>query len=512
MSIAYARHQVISRSTGRSIVACAAYRAGEELHDARQDKTHRYELRRGIQATGILTPNDAPDWMHDREELWNAVERREDRSKRHAEAQLAREVVIALPHELTDEDRHFLIKNILKNAATRKGMIADYAIHAPDSAGDERNYHAHVLLTMRTINPDDPDGFGKKVRAWNDKTELQAFKQIVERETNKMLARRGIEERISFAETDQEPSMHLGHAVNELERRGIRTDAGDYNREVQARNDTREAIAIEREQIERELKTLDRAERLAQLPAVQDIGWAYAAADSGSAFVHALEEKNLLLARVTQAEAVMSQHRHEAAQSRGHYAPIYEAGQYVAVTKQGQVFALDHLTVYDAPENIAAKLRQIDPAKQLTLTQAREVMDFWRGDRDATPFERPGPSALATAKTMAGRVGHGLDGVARLGDIAFHRLGDVLDYLFGGIAGTAQQLDPDRTAQPDTHDRPPAEKDINRTRLSGMERTDLTDPATQEFIQSQGIVHEDLQADLRRQIEEAKKRDRDRDR
>lgn len=258
MPSAFVRSQVISRSEGRSVIACAAYRAGEDLQDEQQGKTYHYGKRHGVMAQGILTPTDAPDWMHDRQALWNAVERREDRSKRYAEAQLAREVVIALPYELDEQSREFLLKNILKDAATRKGMVADYAIHAPDKAGDNRNFHAHVLLTMRVIDPDDADGFGKKERAWNDRKELDAFKRIVERETNKMLARHGITERISFdVDAEQERSIHLGHSASELERRGIRTGAGEHNRSVAARNAARAALRQEQE----ELAALDRKQR-----------------------------------------------------------------------------------------------------------------------------------------------------------------------------------------------------------------------------------------------------------
>lgn len=237
MAIAYARPQIISRSAGRSAVACAAYRAGEKLHDERYGKTQDYEHRSGVIACGILTPANAPDWMRDREQLWNAVERREERSTRPDGAQLAREMVIALPHELDDQSREFLLKNILKEAATRKGMVADYAIHAPDREGDNRNCHAHVMLTLREIDRDDPDGFGAKAREWNSKQELTAFKHIIERETNRMLERRGIEERVTFAwDNSREAQQHMGHAATALERQGQPTEVGNANRAIAERN------------------------------------------------------------------------------------------------------------------------------------------------------------------------------------------------------------------------------------------------------------------------------------
>jgi hypothetical protein len=237
MAIAYAGIKIIGRKDGRSAVACAAYRSGDCLEDERQGKVQHYEQRSGVLAQGILLPANAPEWMRDREQLWNAVERREDRSTRPDEAQLAREFVIALPHELDDPAREYLVKNIIKEAATRKGMVADYAIHTPDKEGDNRNYHAHIMLTLRGIDPKDPDGFGNKERAWNSKQELRAFKNTIERETNKMLKRHGIEETISFdLEEGKKPQRHMGESATKLERKGIKTEVGNENRAAAEHN------------------------------------------------------------------------------------------------------------------------------------------------------------------------------------------------------------------------------------------------------------------------------------
>lgn len=255
MAIGFARPQIIGRSAGRSAVACAAYRAGEKLIDERTGQQHDYERKKGVLAQGVLLPKDAPEWMHDRAALWNAIERREDRSTRPDTAQLAREFVIALPHELDDQAREFLVKNFLKEGATRKGMIADYAIHAPDREGDQRNYHAHVMLTMRRIDPNDPDGFGNKAREWNKESELEAFKKTIERETNKMLKRHGIDEEITFVlEEGREAQKHMGEAATHLERRGIQTDRGDQNRAIEARNKERETL---REDAERNARAFE---------------------------------------------------------------------------------------------------------------------------------------------------------------------------------------------------------------------------------------------------------------
>ena len=100
--------------------------------------------------------------MRDRAALWNGVEAAEKRK----DAQLARDITLALPHELTPAQRLALVRGFIASAFVALGMVADIAIHAPCRRdADARNHHAHILLTMRAI---EGDGFGAKVRAWND--------------------------------------------------------------------------------------------------------------------------------------------------------------------------------------------------------------------------------------------------------------------------------------------------------------------------------------------------------
>ncbi|AGH49285.1 MobA/MobL protein [Sphingomonas sp. MM-1] len=139
--------QVISRRDGRSAVAAAAYRAGERLHDERLDMPFDYARRDGVEHSEILLPEGAPARFADRHIVWNAVEAVERRS----DAQVAREVQLSLPHELTFEQRLELVRDFARTAFTDRGMIADIALHRPDRHGDERNFHAHILLTTRAI-------------------------------------------------------------------------------------------------------------------------------------------------------------------------------------------------------------------------------------------------------------------------------------------------------------------------------------------------------------------------
>ena len=142
MAIYHFSAKMISRSTGRSAVAAAAYRTAERIEDHRQGLEHDYSNRTGVLHTEILAPDGTPEALRDRATLWNAVEAVE----RRRDAQLAREVTVALPHELTDAQRTSLVRSFVQSAFVDRGMIADVALHAPGREGDERNHHALSLI------------------------------------------------------------------------------------------------------------------------------------------------------------------------------------------------------------------------------------------------------------------------------------------------------------------------------------------------------------------------------
>ena len=241
----------IKRSAGRSVVAAAAYRAGELLHDGFE--SHDYTRRSGVPETAIIGPDKMPDWAHDRERLWNAVELVEKRG----DAQLAREVRLALPCELTDEQRADLVFNFCRDTFVKEGMIADIAIHRPDRHGDQRNHHAHVLLTMREISA---DGFSPtKQRAWNRKEALQEWRERWASYANAALEAAGSESRIdhrSFKDQglDLQGTVHLGPKQSGMERKGIASATGDYNRHVEQYNALMEARAGLKAATEKEIE------------------------------------------------------------------------------------------------------------------------------------------------------------------------------------------------------------------------------------------------------------------
>jgi len=229
MAIYHLSAQVIGRSTGRSAVAAAAYRAGEELRDERTGLVHDYTKRRDIEAW-IQAPEGAPDWAVERERLWNEVEAAEGRK----DSQVAREINVALPVELDPGRQDELVRGYVGEQFVERGMVADVAVHRQDP----QSPHAHVLLTTRGI---DGDGFGPKERQWNRNEELVAWRESWSTHANRELERAGCGERVdhrSHAERGlgREPTVHEGPDVREMEARGIRTERGSYNRGVEARN------------------------------------------------------------------------------------------------------------------------------------------------------------------------------------------------------------------------------------------------------------------------------------
>lgn len=205
MAIYHASAKIVKRSSGRSSVAAAAYRSGEELTDERTGVVSDYTRKSDVVHSRIIAPIGAPDWATDREQLWNRVEASEKRK----DAQLAREFEVALPRELNREQQVALTERYARDNFVRKGMIADVCIHDKDGS----NPHAHILLTMRDIEGDE---FGKKNRTWNSKSQLQTWRENWEKSANKALENAGSDERIDHRSLeaqgeDREPQIHHGN-------------------------------------------------------------------------------------------------------------------------------------------------------------------------------------------------------------------------------------------------------------------------------------------------------------
>ena len=157
--------KIVSRSSGRGAVASAAYRSRSEFKDERLGLSFDYSQKPDLVFSEIIAPKEAPAWVYDRERLWNEVEKAEIRK----DAQLFREVEVALPAELSFAQRVALLRSYVEETFVKCGMIADVNMHE-----SEKNPHAHIMLTLREITP---TGFGKKVREWNKKENLLAWRE-----------------------------------------------------------------------------------------------------------------------------------------------------------------------------------------------------------------------------------------------------------------------------------------------------------------------------------------------
>ena len=249
---------IIKRSAGRSAVAAAAYRSGTKLTNEWDGMTHDYTRKGGIVHAEIMLPAHAPPEFADRSILWNSVEQIE----KARDSQLAREIEAALPRELSGEQQLALVRAYVKDNFVDKGMCADFAIHDKGTG----NPHVHIMLTLRPLKENGqwgakcrkaydldengqriPDGKGgwknhrEDTTDWNDKGNVEIWRAAWAAYTNRALESAGRPERIDHRSykrqgIDKIPSVHLGPAASQMEKRGIRTDKGEVNRQIVADN------------------------------------------------------------------------------------------------------------------------------------------------------------------------------------------------------------------------------------------------------------------------------------
>lgn len=223
MAIYHCSLRIFSRSDGHSAVAAAAYRAGAVLKDQRTGRIHRYGKRKGVIGAFILAPSSTPQRLLDRAVLWNAAEEAETRKN----SRVAREVILALPHELSDADRQSLCRDMAGWLVERYRVAVDTAIHSPvqGDGHDGRNHHAHLLFTTRELGP---EGLGKKTRILDDKEqgpkEVEIIREVWETLTNGALSRAGLEgvqiDRRTLEDQgiDRIPQTHVGPEAKASER------------------------------------------------------------------------------------------------------------------------------------------------------------------------------------------------------------------------------------------------------------------------------------------------------
>lgn len=249
---------IIKRSEGRSAVAAAAYRSGTKLTNEWDGLTHDYTRKGGVVHAEIMLPAHAPPEFADRSTLWNSVEQIE----KARDSQLAREIEAALPRELSGEQQLALVRAYVKDNFVDKGMCADFAIHDKGNG----NPHFHVLLTVRPLKENGewaakcrkvyelgaqgnriPDGKGgwknhrEDTADWNDKGNVELWRKAWADYVNRAQAAIGLSDRIDHRSykrqgIDKIPSIHLGVAAFQMEKRGIQTEKGNVNRQIAADN------------------------------------------------------------------------------------------------------------------------------------------------------------------------------------------------------------------------------------------------------------------------------------
>lgn len=250
---------ITQRSLGQSAVAGAAYQSGESLFSEYDGKRKSYSEKRGIVYTEIMLPPNAPPEFADRNTLWNSVERKENQWN----SQLARRIVMALPREIPPEQYPQMLRDYCQTQFVSKGMCVDFAIHDKGTG----NPHAHVMLTMRPMDEHgswlpktkkvyDLDENGQRYKCpnsrywashkedtvdWNDHKYGEIWRHAWEVVQNDYLEKNDRPERVDLRSyvrqgIDQIPTVHMGPAVCQMEKRGIQTNIGNLNRDIKAIN------------------------------------------------------------------------------------------------------------------------------------------------------------------------------------------------------------------------------------------------------------------------------------
>jgi Ti-type conjugative transfer relaxase TraA len=229
MAIYHFSAKIISRANGSSAVAAAAYRSASELYDARIGRSHDFSNKAGVIHSEVLLPNGAPERLVDRTTLWNEVEAGEKRK----DAQLAREVEFSIPREMSKEQGVRLARDFVETAFVARGMVADLNVHWDMAEDGSPKPHAHVMMTMREMGP---DGFGKKVRDWNDTELLKGWREAWAAHVNARMVELGLDGRIdhrSYADQgiELEPQHKIGPAgMRRLDRGEDAERADDHHR------------------------------------------------------------------------------------------------------------------------------------------------------------------------------------------------------------------------------------------------------------------------------------------
>ncbi len=331
MALYSASVKPVSRSSGRSATAAAAYRNAELIIDERTGVVHDYTRRTGVDYVESFAPvGMAPQASA---ELWNKAEAAEVRQN----ARVAREVLVALPHELDQVQRRELAKSIAQGLADRYGTAGTLAVHQPDREGDNRNHHVHILMTTRRL--DASGQLGEKTRELDDvkrgPQEVEWIRGLIEHQTNRALEWAGIENRVDrrslleqraaaldggdmgrAALLDRPATVHEGPRVTQIRREAVRAGRAPLGAlDRAAANDHSRQLVADRAELGRVSAQIFDFEKAHGLRAARE-RLADSAVDGMAAFKARFQQKQDLSARIDAECERMTQELHKVAQER----------------------------------------------------------------------------------------------------------------------------------------------------------------------------------------------------
>jgi hypothetical protein len=239
----------------------AAYRACEAVTDERTGTRYDFSRKSGLLFSQIIAPEGAPDWARDRSELWN----RSEAANKRSDAVVAREIQLSLPHELSNVQRREVAQEFAQYMAERYEIAVDLCLHAPNREGDERNYHAHLLLCTRGFDAEQPTGLSKRTVRELDpiarsragsKNDVTDWRETWALMLNNALERANVRDgdgvqvvvdhrSYKDREIDLEPQLKEGPAATAKKRRGEETDRAEMNEAIKQRNEERQRMAAE---------------------------------------------------------------------------------------------------------------------------------------------------------------------------------------------------------------------------------------------------------------------------
>ena len=263
------------RSKGQSAIASAAYRSGEKLYSEYYGEYSDYTRKRGVICSDILLPPHALKEYADRQTLWNAVEKAE----RGKNAQLAYSFEISLQNEFSLEENIALAREFLFREFVSRGMTVDVSFHEKECEdGGTPNPHFHFLCPIRPMEQDGTWGIkqrreyvldeeGNRIRDangkyvfnavpttdWGSPETLEHWREAWAEMCNAKFAEKGLDVRIDHRSYERQgvdllPTIHEGATVRAMEKKGIRTEKGEFNRWIKATNavikDIRKKISL----------------------------------------------------------------------------------------------------------------------------------------------------------------------------------------------------------------------------------------------------------------------------